>query len=267
MDVMQSRPWRTFVHELQQQGIEFEMVQHADDATRSQLLQSIASLTAIDRAVVSSAWAKMQHGGGGGGGTPLAAGSPQRDDSFRGQPMHLSPSMSAQGFGSPVQQQQQYGASAGPMPGQQFTPPPSLGAASGGGVDSKSLRAALSRGDSTVALPAASAMLQSDPAALVAALHDYLPHMSVDQIKAVLGLNVGEAPQQSRAPAAGDAAAAEATLNGTTVPLGQVLTAESLAARYGGGFTATNHGLVIALPHCVQRGDAIVVRSHDDRQL
>jgi hypothetical protein len=75
MDATQSRPWQAFLSELHRQGIEFEMVRSADEASRTELLQALQGLTAIDRAVISSTWAKLAQQGAAGPPGPVVPGA------------------------------------------------------------------------------------------------------------------------------------------------------------------------------------------------
>lgn len=64
MDPTSSRSWQLFLEELRKQGIEFDMVQHADESSRSVLIQSLSSaLSPVDRAVVSSTWTRLSSPG------------------------------------------------------------------------------------------------------------------------------------------------------------------------------------------------------------
>jgi hypothetical protein len=56
-------------------------------------------------------------------------------------------------------------------------------------------------------------------------------------------------------------------VNGKPIAAGTVLTAQSLAAQYGAGFTATSNGAYITFPHTVQPRDTITVRGMSDRFL
>ena len=176
----QSTPpqWQAFLRDLESQGVTFAAVQFADEYARADVIASCSSLSAIDRAVVSSTWAKLakqqqQQ-------QPTSSASPQGSSMFGGPsgaiPMgSLDASPIASGsyaFGSPAR---------------------ATGSSYGIGSDPSSLRAALTRGDSTAALPLASEMLQHDPAALTAVLHEFLPHMTTEQIKGILGLGTGDA--------------------------------------------------------------------------
>ena len=58
-DGTNSKPWQRFLTELGKEGVAFPAIQHADESTRSQLLQSLTTLSNIDRAQVSSTWAKL----------------------------------------------------------------------------------------------------------------------------------------------------------------------------------------------------------------
>jgi hypothetical protein len=250
-DPFSTPQWRAFLRELDSKGVDFALIQHADDLSRAEVVASCTSLSVLDRAVVSSTWAKIARGGG--------ASDPS---SMRQQPHHSPQTNTAYGDTSG------YGASSythGSPPrsyGQSLAPVAS---------DPTSLRAALTRGDSTSALPLASELLQDDPASLCIVLQEYLPHMTVDQIRGILGLG---APAGGGANAAQQAKALNVsgggsgpTLNGKPIGAGQVLTAQSLAAQFGAGFTATSNGAYLAFPHTVQQHDTIVVRGLTDRLL
>ena len=166
-----------------------------------------------------------------------------------------------------------------------------------GPFDPSTLRASLSRGDATSALPLASEMLQKDPLALCGLLHEYAPHLSVATIKSILGLDGGppgrglppsivqstsdQSPlrfgsfegndignnnnpnQKSRK--GGDQDSSIAMVNGQQVPVGQVLTNVGLSAIYGQGFSITCNGQLVHLPYCVQPGDRIMVTAAEVR--
>lgn len=163
-----------------------------------------------------------------------------------------------------------------------------------GPFDPTALRAALNRGDATSALPAASEMLQKDPLALCQLLHDFAPHLSVATIKSILGLDGGppgrglppaiaaatglESPTRFGAFDGNDVASAKkggvsspgdvnntiAMVNGQQVPVGQVLTAVTLSAQYGHGFSITCNGQLVHLPYCVQPGDRVLVTAQNN---
>lgn len=252
MDPTDTPAWRGFIADLRSKGIDFSTIQFADDLSRAEVIAAAPGLNAIERAMVSSTWARLAAPQNRLQTSPQSMGaslfSPPNNNSFgggnRATVSAADPSMS---FGSP---------------------PRSFS----GGVacDPTSLRAALARGDSTVALPLASELLQHDPASLCLVLHEHLPHMSVDQIRAVLGLGaptVSGAAANASAQVLNNAPPGASLLNGKPIQPGVVLTAQSLAAQFGSGFTATSNGLYLTFPYTVQRGDRITVRPVSDRTL
>lgn len=248
MDPTDTPAWRTFMNDLKSKGIDFGSIQFADDLSRAEVIASVQGLSAVERAMVSSTWARLASPqsqraaslGGGGNSSSLYNGlatAAATGMSTAGDPSY--------GFGSPPRS---------------FT-----GAVA---CDPTSLRSALQRGDSTVALPLASELLQHDPTSLCLVLHEHLPHMSVDQIRAVLGLGAPTAmamPQQANQSTT--APPGWASLNGKSLQPGVVLTAQNLVSQFGPGFTATCNGVYLTFPYTVQRGDNIIVRAITDRSL
>ena len=244
MDATQSKPWQSFLHELRSQGIEFDMVRHADEASRGELLHAMPALTPLDRAVISSTWAKM------------AAPQTSAPPAFTASSAYPADRTASPGAGV---------SSSGALASDLLHGAPVRHSVA---ADPSSLRAALSRGDSTVALPLASEMLQADPASLCLILHDYLPHMSVDGIRTVLGIGGHSAGTAVNAPlGAGPGSVDGTTLNGKPVVAGQVLTLQGLQSMYGAGCSVTCNGVPLSLPYTVQRADNILVRPLNERAM
>jgi hypothetical protein len=242
MDPTDSPAWRTFIQDLKSKGIDFQSIQFADDASRSEIVAAVQGLGVMDRAVVSSTWARLGQ-------------SPQSRNAAPAGSFALSPMPTPS---SVIEQNMSFGS-----------PPRGTVVA----CDPGSLRAALNRGDATAALPLASELLQHDPSTLCLVLHEHLPHMGIDQIRSVLGLGAPtlSATQLQQTSSAANAAASmapgTALLNGKPIQPGTVLTAQGLAAQYGHGFSATSNGLYLTFPYTVQRGDRVTVRPVTDRVL
>lgn len=262
--------WNAFLAQLGGMGLDFPSVQFADAATRTELLGTM-ELSVRDRALVSSAWAQMANGSSASAspgsfaaaGSPVAAASPSPQRAPQRAPSAAdngSSVYSASGaFGA--------GASPSPIPNRNG----SIDVTAMNLVvnfDVTALKAALDRGDSGTALPLASEMLQCDPNGLIMLLHEYLPHVSVDQLKGMLGIGtvLSSSPNMSVLRAGEQAEySSTSTLNGAPIQPGNVLTAQSLASQFGPGFTATCNGAFLSFPYCVQKGDHITVRPVDDR--
>jgi hypothetical protein len=183
-----SRQWTFFLTELNRQGIDFECIQHADEASRVAVLNSIPGLTALDRAVVSSTWTKLAAADGRSG---AVAASPSSQFGAAAQIGGSGPSSPNGALNPP---------SSGMMPLR-----PSLMAT----VDVGQLRAALNRGDCAIALPLASDLLQQDPLKCVEVLREYLPHITTEQMKSMLGVGCLPAAMDARSlPVAGGMGAA-----------------------------------------------------------
>lgn len=240
--------WGNFLGQLRTMGIDFPSVQFADAATRAELLGTM-ELSVRDRALVSSAWAQAASSAA--STTTAAAGSPspQRYPAAAAG-ADSTPSMAA----SPIANRSHSIDVTGVNLVVSF--------------DVTALKAALDRGDSGTALPLASEMLQCDPNGLILLLHEYLPHVSVDQLKGMLGIGtvLSASPTMSVLRSGEQTElASTSSLNGAPIPPGNVLTSQSLAAQYGIGFTASCNGAFLSFPYCVQKGDHITVRPADDR--
>eukprot|EP00759_Apiculatamorpha_spiralis_P006849 PhF_6_TR1409/c0_g1_i1/m.2448 len=232
------RIWQKFLQELQRMHVDFETIRHCDDKSRGQMLEHM-SLNPVERAVVSSLWA--QAGGG--------------EDTGRGAP--IGGGMGGGGLGM----------AGGSIPNPQ-------GTAMRGNTATRSIqelcdisRAALNRGDATVALSLTTELLDRDPYALVYLLHEFMPHVPPEQLGQLLGFDMHSTTQAPHSPvrAIGHQQVTEsmvntampATINGIPVRVGEVITAHSLSAQYGVGFIATCNDVGMVFPHCVQPGDVI----------
>jgi hypothetical protein len=329
-DGTNSKSWQKFLAELAKEDVDFSTIQHADESTRAQLLQSITTLSSIDRAQVSSTWTKLASSGkiSESDSTPSrdppvpireAASSrvPEIQAPLRSSPSfgrqqqaiaqqsfgrleesgYIPPAAPEYGNNTPLGSTNRSGISVNnrSMSQQPAAPPPppvlavpmmNLGIS--GSDLAALLRTALDRGDCGTALPLASEMLQTDPNGLVYLLNEFLPQLSVDQLKTILGVGVpmgadspkevSGSPQRSTSkmqqplqsmysPSSYDDSSpgiemtTQPTLNGQPLSAGQVLTAHSIQSQYGPRFTATCNGVTLKFPYCVQRGDKIVVRS------
>lgn len=329
--------WLKFLTTLESQGVSFEDIQFTDSKSREELIGEItADFSKLERAVVTSHWNKLNTLGSSSASNSAAAASgmltsannidlasqltsPSSVSHLHHHqqrqllPQHPSgsaviiPSQQLQQQQQVQQQQQQQ--QLFPVPGSKETQSIGNYLVSADGVsygqnagpfDPTQLRASLSRGDATCALPLASEMLQKDPLALCSLLHDYAPHLSVATIKSILGLDGGP-PGRGLPPAIHattsdqsplrfgsfegndiggnvvvsgsntsnksrrDADATIALVNGQQVPVGQVLTNVGLSAIYGQGFSITCNGQLVHLPYCVQPGDRILVTAAEVR--
>jgi len=293
-----SKAWQKFIAELEKLDVDFPSVQHAAEDIRAQLLQTITALNPIERAQVSSTWAKLDatssaasaQRGNGGDSADVATTAPLRDARVPEMGVPLRQSSTTSAFGrvdsvTPSPLRVNTSSSFAPV---LSVPIMSLGIS---GSDLASLlRTALDRGDCGTALPLATELLQTDPSGLVSILNEFLPQLSVDQLKTVLGIGGGvptdvnfsalkamtgspiaASPSRSKFDSglsqpflAADAfveMSAQSTLNGQPVTAGQVLTSNALQAQFGARFAVTCNGNPMKLPYCVQRGDTIVVRS------
>lgn len=199
--------------ELNKEGMDFQDIQHADERTRMQLLEAMPTLSAIDRASVTTTWRRLAEKGSTtnsstpsrdpapvpqqqqrGGQPPQRAGS-----AGRGMAKHDStsfgPTVNSSTF-DPVQDyvppRLEKGGKGGK--GGKVQPPvlnvPVMNMGVNGQDVSSLLRTSLDRGDCGTALPLASEMLQTDPIGLIHMLHEYLPQLSVEQLKTILGIGV-----------------------------------------------------------------------------
>ena len=310
-----SKSWQKFMKELESEGVDFASIQHADEDTRVQLLASMSSLTPLDRAAVTTTWKRLasapqdksttdsstpsrdtpavpakEKGASAARGSPLydqqqnlinplPFGQPQVSINFnQNDSLYIPPQLPrAEAMTtSPMMRQPSSAAQAN-------VPVMSVGV---NGDDLPNLlRAALDRGDCGTALPLASEMLQSDPIELVHLLHEYLPQLSVDQLKTILGVGMTfpEPAGSPVSPPRGGTASPKtsgvyspteeiemnsmATLNGQAVFPGQFITQQQMQAQFGARFTALCNGAPIRFPYTVQRGDKIVVRSASERLM
>ena len=343
-DGTNSKAWQKFLSELSKEDVEFATIQHADESTRSQLLQSITALSSIDRAQVSSTWAKLASSGKASesdstpsrdpaipireaqssripdGAVPLRSTPSQSYDRQQGlvsqqsfgrqeQSAYIPPAAPEYGNNTPgsgnrsgAYGRDQYGggnqsfnnrsmSQPAPPPAPPVLSVPIMNLGIGGNDLASLLRTALDRGDCGTALPLASEMLQTDPNGLVYMLNEFLPQLSVEQLKTILGVGVPlgadaspnaggggggsprsaskiqppmqsfYSPQNNDDNSPGIEMTTQPTLNGQPLSAGQVLTAHSIQSQYGPRFTATCNGVTLKFPYCVQRGDKIVVRS------
>ena len=353
MEGTTTRAWQTFTAELNKQGVEFAAVVHADETLRQQVIATIPNLSVLDRAVVSSTWAKLSavpasvapsatsFGSGPGmmsahsGYAPSSAvAAVLPSSSMSESPLaasRRSMSMMHLNAAAPVAPPGPPSSSAidgsGTMGGGGASLPSAIGVAGGGSLmlnslaaqggsggggaggassllqptggfqlgsgpasylgsptrtiltgDPVALRQALARADSTLALPIASDLLQSDPFTLAAVLHDFLPQLGLDQIKTMLGIGGGGSGGGGAGGLFSDdignngsgngAALLDAmtpAINGQPTTPGHVLTAQHLSAQYGPGFTVTCNGQFLSLPYCIQPGDRIIARQMSDR--
>lgn len=225
-DGTNTKAWQRFLSELKREGMDFSDIQHADDKTRVQLLDAMPALSPIERASVTTTWKKLNGGGSAGtSSTPSRDPMPTPQQQYGGSSSkrsstHAIPvgnqSQSRSGrsrgdadssfFGQQVQSQsfdpvQDYvppqmvrgkGGSSPRGQAPKVQPPmlnvPVMNVGGGSGDLPTLLRAALDRGDCGTALPLASEMLQSDPVGLCHMLNEYLPQLSVDQLKTILGV-------------------------------------------------------------------------------
>lgn len=213
-DGTSTKAWQKFLSELKKEGMDFTDIQHADERTRSQLLEAMPSLSAIDRASITTTWKRLADKDK---VSTTDSSTPSRDPAplppqqhHREPPQRQASARAASGgradsfFGPSVQ-------SANFDPVQDYVPPSLVQAGSGsrgakvqppvlnvpvmnmgvgGGDLSALLRTALDRGDCGTALPLASELLQTDPIGLVYMLNEYLPQLSVEQLKTILGIGV-----------------------------------------------------------------------------
>lgn len=230
-DGTNTKAWQKFTAELKREGMDFADIQHADDKTRLQLLEAMPSLSPIDRASIMTTWKRLaskESSSTAGSSTPSRdppppmphkerAAPPQRGQSAGRGPQHQQQFSQQQGSAfDPVQDyvppKLVRGQSQGsPTSGRGSAPPkvqppvlnvPVMNMGVGGGDLAALLRTALDRGDCGTALPLASEMLQTDPIGLVYMLNEYLPQLSVEQLKTILGIGM---------PLAGDAAGGSPT--------------------------------------------------------
>lgn len=321
-----TKSWQKFIAELKKEGMDFADIQHADEKTRAQLLEAMSTLSAIDRASITTTWKRLAEKdktttatSGTDSSTPsrdpapvqkdrggsMARGGDKRasDSSFFGPSIQSSTFEPVQDYVPPQLVRNASGGSPRIQPPVLNVPVMNMGV--GGGDLAALLRTALDRGDCGTALPLASEMLQSDPIGLVYMLNEYLPQLSVEQLKTILGVGgaagggpeglsprdtkeyspssgrgLSPARQSSISPRSGRGGqsayddrspgvemSVQPTLNGQPLTAGQVLTAHSIQAQYGARFTATCNGRTLIFPYCVQRGDRIIVRSAQDRLL
>lgn len=227
-DGTNTKSWQKFVAELKKEGMDFADIQHADEKTRAQLLEAMPSLSPLDRASISSTWKRLAD-------KPAEVSTPSRD----AQPPAPTPAprAGARGPPPPQQQQQQRQAPQYANPNSQarfdavqdYVPPqlmrspgsnvaprvappvlsvPVMNVGVGGNDLASLLRTALDRGDCGTALPLASEMLQTDPIGLCHMLNEFLPQLSVEQLKTILGVGMplgqeGGTPSQTFSPANG----------------------------------------------------------------
>jgi hypothetical protein len=211
-DGTNTKSWQKFMAELNKEGMDFLDIQHADERTRMQLLEAMPSLSPIDRASVTTTWRRLaEKGSTTNSSTPSRdpAPVPRNQSQPQQQPQRTSPRAGSSGrmarqdssFGPTVQ-------SSAFDPVQDYVPPRLEKGSRGGKVQppvlnvpvmnmgvsgqdvSSLLRTALDRGDCGTALPLASEMLQTDPIGLIHMLHEYLPQLSVEQLKTILGIGV-----------------------------------------------------------------------------
>jgi len=293
--------WLKFLSALEGAGVNFDEIQYTGQKDRESVLDEVcANFSKIERAVVSSHWNKLTSAPGAAGTSAAAAAGGLSDamsaaSTSRGlvaaapQGLARNGGVAPIGLASPMSPAARAAAVGGFL-----VMPDGIAFGPGSGTfDPAPLRAALTRGDATSALPMASEMLQRDPLALCAMLHDYAPHLSVTTIKSILGLDGG--PPGRGLPAAiaatgdasplrfgqhdandvsggrpgtprtGGARSGPATMNGSPIPSGQVLTMQSLTGVYGAGFSISCNGQLLHLPYCVQSGDHILVAASEVR--
>lgn len=208
-DGTNTKSWQKFMTELNKEGMDFQDIQHADERTRMQLLEAMPSLSAIDRASITTTWRRLAEKGSATNSStpsrdPAPAPAKQQQQQQRGSPRAGS-----------ANRMQKHDSSFGPTvqsntfdPVQDYVPPRLEKGGKGGKVQppvlnvpmmnmgvsgqdvSSLLRTALDRGDCGTALPLASEMLQADPIGLIHMLHEYLPQLSVEQLKTILGIGV-----------------------------------------------------------------------------
>lgn len=252
--------WRAFMADLAAKRVDFALIRDCDDGSRSAVIKSVPNLSDIDRAIVSATWARLA--------TEAANAAGSNNGSFAGANRSARSTSQRPQYGDSGSYPSPPPQAAAASPQDLLSGSPVRGAYSSGTIaaDPASLRASLGRGDSTAALPLASELLQHDPSALCMVLQEYLPHMTVEQVRSVLGVGTAGMSAMESSPTGG-AAAQGPTLNGKPIGIGSVLTAQGLAAQFGHGFTATCNGQYLSFPHTVQRGDAIVCRPLNERFL
>eukprot|EP00760_Papus_ankaliazontas_P015528 PhM_4_TR16570/c0_g2_i1/m.106021 len=240
------RAWDRFEQELAGRGIQFSDVQDADSQSRGQLLEHLG-LGPLERAMVSSHWATLQQ----------------------------------------QQQQQRHSTPPPPPPVLAAAPkaqaPPS--ATPNDDADDEShhilneMRKFLSSGDTTNALTCATGLVDTNPRLLVSFLHEYMPHLSREQVAQLIGISPDvlsrpllrqQQHQHQHLVYNNNNTTSDdgffygtlpATINGVAVRPGEVLTAAALAGQFGLGFVASCNGSMLVLPHCVQPGDVITVQA------
>lgn len=301
-------PWLRFIAALQKQGVSFEDIQHSDAKDREDLINEVAGdFSKVERIVLNSHWNKLNNSALTSTNTnqnyDLTTNSQQSFSSPGGALSRVSTNNNNAAPNNNINQQANGGVL---LPGSKDTQTIGNYLVSGDGIsyaqsagpfDPTSLRASLSRGDATSALPLASEMLQKDPLALCGLLHEYAPHLTVATIKSILGLDGGP-PGRGLPPSITASTGEHSTLrfgnfegndisggggnnnnkrnnrdqdstiamvNGQSVPVGQVLTSVALSGLYGQGFSITCNGQLVHLPYCVQPGDRILVTAAEVR--
>lgn len=211
-DGTNTKSWQKFIQELKKEQMDFADIQHADERTRMQLLEAMTTLTAIDRASVTTTWRRLaEKGSVTNSSTPSRDPVPAPQQQQRGSPAGqggragsanrgiskhdsaFGPSMQSNTF-DPVQDYVPPRLEKGGKGSGRVQPPvlnvPVMNMGVSGQDVSSLLRTALDRGDCGTALPLASEMLQTDPIGLIHMLHEYLPQLSVEQLKTILGIGV-----------------------------------------------------------------------------
>jgi hypothetical protein len=222
-DGTNTKSWQKFIVELQKEGMDFADIQHADERTRMQLLEAMPSLSAIDRASVTTTWrrlAEKDKGSATNSSTPSRDPAPVPQQQQRGTPSQGRAGSANRGSIS------KHDSSFGPTvqsntfdPVQDYVPPrlekggkgsarvqppvlnvPVMNMGVSGQDVSSLLRTSLDRGDCGTALPLASELLQTDPIGLIYMLHEYLPQLSVEQLKTILGIGVPMGQEDGGSP-------------------------------------------------------------------
>eukprot|EP00760_Papus_ankaliazontas_P012892 PhM_4_TR15612/c0_g1_i1/m.81785 len=236
--------WDRFLGELHNMHVDFDVVRYTDEKSRGQLLEHM-NFGPIERAIVSSLWAQQQTASSQ-PRQPSAAASP----SSVASPATSVPRAHSTAFNATASPAMR-GASPSTRPVQEVC---------------EIARSALGRGDATTALSLTTEMLDRDPLALVYLLHEFMPHVPPEQLGQLLGFDMHATQQQGTLSSSAMAkplgagspnSALPATINGIPVRVGEVVTAQSLAAQFGVGFVATCNEVGMVFPHCVQPGDAI----------